>query len=409
MTILCFSNPGEIDRRLITTMGVNVKDGASPIGFFGTGLKYSIAVWLRLGCQVKIQSGLTEFEFATVRQSIRGKEFEFITMLEIPPGEALPREFELGFTTELGKAWEPWMAYRELWSNAKDEGGTDLLVNVAPVAKPGHTRILVSGQPAVDEFGLKGKWLVQGTPDIVLPCLEIRRRPSEYIYYQGIRVTKLGAPSMFTYNIVRQSLTLTEDRTLDEDRAKWFVFRQIAQDCKDLDLLRQVVTPEPNTTEENVNWVYTWAAPSADLVEVLHRVRDESLTTVNKTVFRAFQTQMGPIDPEPVQTSPEAGAKLISAMMFLARLGYAITQDIVIVKSLGERPTSVALGAAFQGKILLPLAVFDREVKFLAAVILEEYLHLAHGLVDETRTMQTFLLEEIIRNGERALGVKLDG
>jgi hypothetical protein len=42
MTYIVFENEGLIDLRSIKTFDVSVKENDSPIGFFGTGLKYTI-------------------------------------------------------------------------------------------------------------------------------------------------------------------------------------------------------------------------------------------------------------------------------------------------------------------------------------------------------------------------------
>jgi len=47
--MIILKNKGEIEIETITTMGVNVKECDSPIGFFGTGLKFAIATFLREG------------------------------------------------------------------------------------------------------------------------------------------------------------------------------------------------------------------------------------------------------------------------------------------------------------------------------------------------------------------------
>ena len=52
--MIIFQNKGLIDVHAISIMGVSVKEDNS-IGFFGTGLKYAIAVLLREG--IKIPSG----------------------------------------------------------------------------------------------------------------------------------------------------------------------------------------------------------------------------------------------------------------------------------------------------------------------------------------------------------------
>ena len=113
MQTLYFVNPGEIDRQLITTLGVNVKDADSPIGYFGTGLKFAIAVVLRGRGQIRIWVGESLIEFFSEPRTIRGKEFQIVILRE----NNIDRE--LSFTVDLGRNWEPWMALRELWSNAK--------------------------------------------------------------------------------------------------------------------------------------------------------------------------------------------------------------------------------------------------------------------------------------------------
>jgi hypothetical protein len=62
---------GEIDAASIRTFGVSVKEGENPIGFFGTGLKYALAILLRTGHKVTIQSGTSKHRFALKDVKIR--------------------------------------------------------------------------------------------------------------------------------------------------------------------------------------------------------------------------------------------------------------------------------------------------------------------------------------------------
>src|ERR1700676_2593197 len=135
MTYVVFENPGEIDAAAIRTFGVSVKEGDNPIGFFGTGLKYALAILLRNGHSVTVQSGLRKHRFALKDVTIRGEAFKVVTM---------DRQ-ELGFTTQVGKTWELWMAYRELHCNCKDEGGSVYVADAAPKPAAGVTRVIVSG------------------------------------------------------------------------------------------------------------------------------------------------------------------------------------------------------------------------------------------------------------------------
>lgn len=51
---IIFENPGELDLNALRIMGVSVKQSDSPIGMFGTGLKYAVATAMRLGGSVEI-------------------------------------------------------------------------------------------------------------------------------------------------------------------------------------------------------------------------------------------------------------------------------------------------------------------------------------------------------------------
>ena len=111
--IVKFGNETEIEPEVWSTFGVSVKNGSNPIGMFGTGLKYAIAVLLREGRHISITSAGREYAFDVVEKNIRDKAFNICRC----NGKDLP------FTTELGKTWELWQAYRELYSNCLDEGG----------------------------------------------------------------------------------------------------------------------------------------------------------------------------------------------------------------------------------------------------------------------------------------------
>jgi hypothetical protein len=62
-----YSNPGALDLRALTIMGMNAKPNTdSPIGYFGTGLKYAVAIALRHGLTLTIWDGAgTVLEFFT--------------------------------------------------------------------------------------------------------------------------------------------------------------------------------------------------------------------------------------------------------------------------------------------------------------------------------------------------------
>jgi hypothetical protein len=208
--MIVFENEGQIDPRLVMLIGVNVKGSASVIGYFGTGLKYAIACMMRWGEDIKIQSGAAEFTFTVEQTEIRGAEFGLITM------NSRYDKAQLGFTTALGKNWEPWMVYRELWCNAQDEPRHLVYeTDVMPKPTAGSTRVIVSGKKIEAAHNAKNDFIldvVTRQPLNKVQGLELYEGRGEHIFYRGIAVQKLERPSLYTYNIT-EFLWLTEDRT----------------------------------------------------------------------------------------------------------------------------------------------------------------------------------------------------
>lgn len=207
--MIVFENDGEIDPRLVMLIGVNVKETASAIGFFGTGLKYAVACLARWGEELRIQSGGNEYTFSSDDTEIRGRTFGILSMF------SKFDKAQLGFTTELGKRWEPWMVYRELWCNAHDEPNSKVFrTDAAPKPTEGKTRVIVDG-PKIQEAHFNRNDFILA-PDRVLlhktDDLEIYEGAGERIFYRGIAIQKPEKQSIFTYNIT-SPLYLTEDRT----------------------------------------------------------------------------------------------------------------------------------------------------------------------------------------------------
>lgn len=207
--MIVFENDGEIDPRLVMLIGVNVKETTSAIGFFGTGLKYAVACLSRWGEEIRIQSGAQEYQFSAENTEIRGRNFGILAMYS-----RLDRA-PLGFTTELGKRWEPWMVYRELWCNAYDEPSPKVYeVDTAPRPEAGKTRIVVSGEKIEAAHGDRDTYILGKRRNLLhkVTGLEIYEGPGDRIFYRGIAVQTPDKPALYTYNITSH-LYLTEDRT----------------------------------------------------------------------------------------------------------------------------------------------------------------------------------------------------
>ena len=209
--MIIFSNEGELDIRALTTFGLSVKKSESAIGRFGTGLKYALAVILRNGGSVTINSGANKYTFETRSELFRDEEKQFVFINS--GGELNP----LGFTTDLGRDWEDWQAFREIYSNSKDEPGSGIQHtegNESVACREGMTYIAVDHRPFDAIFFSLEQYFISDTekPLWENDDVSIYAGRSNFVFYQGIRVHELKHTAAFRYNIKR-FLDLTEDRT----------------------------------------------------------------------------------------------------------------------------------------------------------------------------------------------------
>lgn len=255
--MIVFENAGEIDPRLISLIGVNVKESASAIGYFGTGLKYAVACLARWGESMTVQSGMAEFTFHTEDTKIRGQSFGVLVM------RSAVDHLQLGFTTELGKRWEPWMVYRELWCNAHDEPKARVYVSqTLPKPANGVTRVIVAGPRIEGAHDTRADFIIEGrTPLHVLPGLEIYDGEGKRIFYRGIAVQTPDKPSIYTYNIT-EHLYLTEDRTAGTWSTDPIIARGLSQ-IGDATVIDATLTAPSEALESRLDYDYA-NAPSEE-------------------------------------------------------------------------------------------------------------------------------------------------
>lgn len=348
MSSVVFSTPGHIDIKAFTTFGVNAKPNSeNPIGFFGTGLKYAIAVLLREQCKVELWIGETRYTFYRSEFSFRTKDFVGLRMRKekFSLGQLIGQKsyIELPFTTELGKTWQLWQAFRELESNTRDEGGiTELMPDTwstASIKDSNHTYIVVSGQTFVEEFNAREKTFLSRALVVKdeSETLQIFGSPSRHIYYRGMRVLDLERPAVFTYNILER-MDLTEDRTLKYAfQAEQAVGRHIAQ-SKDRSTIGQVVQAKKDYWEHSLRWDYVYYTPDAPFMQVMRSAR--SPTPSVSGYYSGYVTpeaKISPLDAHPkpwrvVQLGNPPGAEVFDdsdTQMFYAQGDPKVIQAII--------------------------------------------------------------------------------
>jgi hypothetical protein len=394
MTIyLCNKEP--IDLNTITLMGVSVKTGKNPIGYFGTGLKYAIATLLRTGHSVALHRDGQLFSFGTVNTKVRDEEFDVVTMLD--EGHSLQ---QLGFTTALGRNWEVWQAYRELRSNCIDEGGIVIGDRVPSVQDYG-TIFSING----DAFEVchinRREIFLESQPLTRNASCEIHSGATNKAFYRGVRAAQMQHNAMFTYNITATT-ELTEDRTIKHSYMIEHYAKTAVINCDNEELIEKIVMAPKGTFEQQFSYESMSDVPSHAFMEVVQR--NHRSVYCNMSAIKLWQQHSYlPLNYEPVPLDDYEMEQLEKALVLVHRLGAKISLgEFWVVEGLGES----VFGCVRENRILIAKCCFDLGHRFIASTLYEEWLHKFEGLKDENRAMQNRLFEQLLAMTERLIALE---
>jgi hypothetical protein len=376
MRLVNFHNPGHVDLDTIRTMGVNVKDNDNPIGYFGTGMKYAIATLLRTKHTITLQTNGETIPFTTLTKEIRGKPFEMIMM----------GDEQLGFTTDLGKNWEPWQAYRELASNAFDEGG-----KVTTNAVEDDTVFTVIGEGIIEAHRIRDTIFLQSEPWLLKDGIEVHRGESKYLFYRGVRVHKLDKPSRFTYNFVSH-MALTEDRTLASPYMAQYELQRVLPTFPEPKLAERLVSAGEGHYEERLSW-RECTKPSDEFLDALEEAYKRDRARFSRQLQEMLNAHRKVGEYEPFMLSRADEQVFAEALTRLRRLNAIVApEDVVFAEHLGPGVYAVVDG----GKIYISRQTLANGLDFLTITLYEEWIHLRMGYHDESRGMQQYLLDKIL-------------
>jgi len=392
--MICFTNPGEIDPRLIQLMGANVKPNTkSPIGYFGTGLKYAIAVMLRHNCKLQIFSGTTEINFSAKPTLLRDKEFQVVWMHTREGSVALP------FTLELGKNWELWMAYRELYCNAIDEGGEVMEGDAEGVA--GHTVISTVGLESIHKN--RHEFILAGRPLAEQDEVDIHPGEDGALFYKGIKVGTLQG-AIYHYNI-KAPLDLTEDRTYASEYSVKMLIAKALFQCENREVIANALLAPKNSFEHLLDFDrYSIESATQAFKETLaacYKTHRAKLGPYAKLAVKRIRPDL--LVPPSVTLTRVQESMLQRSREMLASLGYTIEAPVHVVSDLGAN----IYGTVIADAIYISLRAFEVGTKCVCGTLLEEHLHITKGYDDCSRDFQNFLLDKVISLGEELRGEAL--
>lgn len=221
---------GEMDLKGLVLLGASAKPkSTSPIGEFGMGNKDAIATLLRTGHRLTVFIGerLVPIE---VRETF---------FRDVPQKEVFINGVSAGFTLNLGRKWEPWMAIRELVTNAMDEG--DYLVTETddePEGESGTTRFYVEPIPS------QPPWLREKAP---FGAIERALLAGVRVYRRGILVWQDRRDSVYDWNL--KDIEIDEDRKADG----WVVGYDVAAAMAAApDAIKRAILLQPESWEQSI-------------------------------------------------------------------------------------------------------------------------------------------------------------
>lgn len=376
-----FSTPGLIDLRALQFMGVSAKLHDNPIGKFGTGLKYAIAVLLREDNHVTMWRGLEEYTFHAREEDFRGKLIKFIYMNDTP----------LGITTDLGQNWDMWQALRELESNTRDEKGQSAnLLDWRPDSE--KTTLVISGSfqdtyDHIDEIFISEL----DKPIYEDNTMSIHRSKggddNQWMYYRGVRTQRLEKPTHFRYNI-KKKMDLTEDRTFQYTWVPVATLTHGIINCGMDVIWDKVLYAGEKDFESGLDYNRLSEYPEAFMTYV----RAQS-AGANASARMAIRIAMKEAEFEEIEMDKHELLLVRRATDFIATMGEKKIREMdVQMADLGPQ----MLGTIRGDTIYLSKRVFEQGYKQVISTMFEEYIHWDRGYADGTYQMQTFLFDLII-------------
>lgn len=406
---MAFTNKGEVPVNAFKLLGAsNKREDQSKIGFFGTGLKYAIAVLLREDVEFKVFSGLQEVKIGVRSTSFLDQKVQVITV----------NNEKTSITIEAGIDWEGWFAIREIYSNALDEGGSIEIEEIKPEA--GSTKIYVEMDSTKlgDVFQNWQKYFANKRPALYKNeygriLAKLPGNQNYNVYRKGILSYKRQAVSLFDYDLNSldinesrvakyswQALEKSSDLLAKSDSSQINEFINLSKDPKRSDYVEW----------QNEFWDYTgsfspiWLEIINDRELIPNDYAGSYPKSTNGLVlpdklikklreYFGKQVKVFGEDKAYIPLEDQSGLDVIKkSLSRLKELGFTYTGPVTIVNFKDK----LCLGQYENKEILISESALHLTDSDLDLVMLEEILHAQSGFGDYTREFQTYIINTIL-------------
>jgi hypothetical protein len=444
---ILIQNDGEIESNSFELIGASTKRGDSTkIGFFGSGLKYSIAYMMRKGIGFRIFSGEKEMIFTTKRETLKDQEFERICI----------NGNETSFTTTMGPTWtQDWFVLREIYCNAIDEQNCQLVKSTDTVnPSSGKTRIYIEiTEPLCDVSNNWDAYFADErtplfTSEDMYTCFLghednsiTRQQVSVYpktegvLFRKGIRVY---SNKKLLYDYGCEGININEDRTAKNPSGIHYGIYNMAASLVNEGYVKSILrsAQDDEKAEEyfalqisdNSNyWSTNWVQFSKEHLLVVKehsgKYADE-ISSSKKELFLipySFAKEMKKYVPDvvllgmgkvvdgvvssEVELTPKMNFLLKEVVASLKEMKYDVSFEIKVVEF--EDEDIMGRANLKDREILIASSTFDKGRREIALVLMEETEHIISQKGDETRSFQNHIFSQWLKTMEDNNGLFL--
>ncbi len=446
---ILIQNDGEIETNSFELIGASTKrNETGKIGFFGSGLKYSIAYMMRNGIDFKVFSGTNELAFTTMPESLKEQTFDRICINGKPTS----------YTVTMGPTWkEDWLVLREIYCNALDESSCQLIKSTETVQPSlGKTRIYIelteklrsvidnwdryfsdertpiftTNKIYTSSFGNE-----DGASSTRYQSVKVYNKNHGTIYRRGINV---GEKDSMLFDYEMEFVNINEDRTARNMNFISYIFADMVGQMDNEDWLKSILrtAQDDSKCSEYASLTYDtpdqkisqkWVQFSKDNMlvarEISGRFADEMART-KKEVFliplhfarhlkknlpevciMGMGSVIGDMYFTEIDKTPKMDYLLKEVIASLKEMNYEVNYDI----SVAEFESDEILGQADlkAKKIYIATKTFDMGRREIAMTLMEENEHIASQKGDETRAFQNHIFSQWLKSMENANGLFL--
>jgi hypothetical protein len=429
---LRITSRGEIETEAFTLLGASAKNDENSIGLFGSGAKYAITSLLRNNIEFMVFSGKRRITITTKNVMFRDKHFKQV----IVAGK------ETSLTTRMGSESNDWdnsfAIFRELYSNALDEGGAEMIVTSDIEGVKDKTSIFIDYNDDFKEFFInyneyfaekvRPKATIKVTDWPEYHCRILPKGPNKNIrvFRKGILAYHIEessdskfATSMFNYDLT--NVVINESRVASNMSSTKRKIGLAWTYCRDVNLYREYMKglegsnagtfehdcipseyDTPGFSDELKQFILSKKYVGVEHVAFMNEEPDETWTIMPFAWIKVYMKYlpdmvvMGLNSKGVLFKSAEPSNMLLDnvleALVLLKETTFDHKLHYINIKYVEfESKSHEAL--AEDGIVHLSIKLEDRDVNYIAKVIIEEIEHLRTGYGDSTRKFQNHWID----------------